>query len=391
MEELERNLSLKGCPDQLHEDIKQTIKDYWDVFCEQGLRCHIRGFTFSIDTGDSLTVCCRQPKYGPHESKIMRKLCGALDHNGLIEDDNGPYGAQIVLAAKPGQDGAPADKFKWRLCVSYRRLNQVTRPFAFPMPRCDDAVKDIDTEAKYFIAIDLDSGYWQILAEKEARTRLAFFTPDGKKRWKVMPMGALNSAATFVAMMQKLQQQWDTLAKERGIRAVGSKVIVDDVLLYGRTADQLLKYFCTVLDVLKHHRATINLKKCKFMRDRCEFVGVDIVAGGNKPAEWKYAAFEALGRPNTFGDLCMLIGLFGFYSKHLSLYEPQIAPWRSILAQQPKPGEFTKVEECRRVSELWSHKQGRSHPSQSQGRHPQGTYAGSPEPPLPFLPKDRLV
>jgi hypothetical protein len=259
------------------------------------------------------------------------------------------------------------------------------------MPRCDDAVKDIDTEAKYFIAIDLDSGYWQILAEKEARTRLAFFTPDGKKRWKVMPMGALNSAATFVAMMQKLQQQWDTLAKERGIRAVGSKVIVDDVLLYGRTADQLLKYFCTVLDVLKHHRATINLKKCKFMRDRCEFVGVDIVAGGNKPAEWKYAAFEALGRPNTFGDLCMLIGLFGFYSKHLSLYEPQIAPWRSILAQQPKPGEFTKVEECRRVSELWSHKQGRSHPSQSQGRHPQGTYAGSPEPPLPFLPKDRLV
>ena len=354
MEELERNLSLEGCPVQLHDDIKQTIKDYWDVFCEQGLRRHIRGFTFSIDTGDTPPVCCRQPRYGPHEAKIMRKLCDALDDNGLIEDDDGPYGAQIVLAAKPGQDGVPADKFKWRLCVSYRRLNQVTRPFAFPMPRCDDAVEDIDTEAKFFIAIDLDSGYWQILAEKEARTRLAFFTPDGKKRWKVMPMGALNSAATFVAMMQKLQQQWDALAKERGINNVGSKVIVDDVLLYGRTADQLLRYFRTVLDVLKHHRATINLKKCKFMRDRCEFVGVDIVAGGNKPAESKYAAFEALGRPNTFGDLRMLIGLFGFYSKHLALYEPRIAPWRSILAQQPKPGELTKVEECRRVSELWS-------------------------------------
>lgn len=80
------------------------------------------------------------------------------------------------------------------------------------MPRCDDAVEDIDTEARFFIAIDLDSGYWQILAEKEARTRLAFFTPEGKKRWKDIPMGALNSTATFVTMMNTLKSQWDELA-----------------------------------------------------------------------------------------------------------------------------------------------------------------------------------
>lgn len=43
----------------------------------------------------------------------MNKLCKALEDNGLIEDDDGPHGAQIVLAAKPGQVGVPADKFKW--------------------------------------------------------------------------------------------------------------------------------------------------------------------------------------------------------------------------------------------------------------------------------------
>ena len=59
-------------------------------------------------------------------------------------------------------------------------------------------------EAKYFIAINLDSGYWQILADNEAREKLAFYTPDGNKRWKVMPMGALNSVLTFVAMMMEL-------------------------------------------------------------------------------------------------------------------------------------------------------------------------------------------
>ena len=38
---------------------------------------------------------------------------------------------------------------------------------------------------------------------------------------------------------------------------VVSKIIVDDVLLYGCIAEQLLDYFRTVLDVLKRHRATL--------------------------------------------------------------------------------------------------------------------------------------
>jgi len=235
------------------------------VFCEKGLRWPIRGFTFSIDTGNSPPVCCRPPWYGPFETKIMTKLVTALEDNGLIEDDFGPYGAQIVLAAKPGQDGVPADKFKWWLCVSYCRLNQVTRPFTFPMPRCDDAVEEIDADAKFFIAVDMDSGYWQILAAEEARTCLVFSPPMERNAGRLCQW--LNSASTFVAMMTKLQKQWDTLAMDRGLSGISSKVIVDDVLLYGFTAGQLLKYFRAMLDILKHHRAMINLKKCKFFCD----------------------------------------------------------------------------------------------------------------------------
>ena len=65
----------------------------------------------------------------------------------------------------------------------------------------------------YFISIDLDSSYWQLLADPEVRLRLAFFIFRGKKRWKLMPMLALNSASTFVAMMVELQIKWTKLAK----------------------------------------------------------------------------------------------------------------------------------------------------------------------------------
>ena len=81
------------------------------------------------------------------------------------------------------------------------------------MLRCDEAIQDIDTEAKYFIDVYMYSGYWKVVAEEEARERLALFAPDGKRKCKVMPMGDLNSAPTFVEMVMKLQMKWDTLAK----------------------------------------------------------------------------------------------------------------------------------------------------------------------------------
>ena len=58
----------------------------------------------------------------------------------------------------------------------------------------------------------MDSGYWQIVAEPEAWAWLAFFTPKGKKRQTVMPMGALNSAPTFISMMLTLREHWNLLA-----------------------------------------------------------------------------------------------------------------------------------------------------------------------------------
>ena len=71
----------------------------------------------------------------------------------------------------------------------YQKLNQVTRTFTFPITCCDDAVQDIDTEANYFIAVDMESDYWQVMVEEEACKILEFFIPDGNWRCKVMPMG----------------------------------------------------------------------------------------------------------------------------------------------------------------------------------------------------------
>ena len=119
-------------------------------------------------------------------------------------------------------------------------------------------------------------------------------------------------------------------------------IIVDDVLLYGCTAGQLLSYFITVIDVIKHHCATLKLKRCEWFQKRNNFVGMDLEAGGTQPAHSRNEDFSKLEQPNKWGDLCILIRLFGLYSQFLPLYELEIRPCRYILSNQPQPGTISQ-------------------------------------------------
>ena len=79
-----------------------------------------------------------------------------------------------------------------------------------------------------------------------------------------------------------------------------------------------------------------------------------MASGGTQPAQSKNEAFEKLERPNTLADLCMLIGIFGFYSQFLPLYDLDIKPWRYNLLNQPQPGTLSQKEEMELMQNLWN-------------------------------------
>ena len=68
------------------------VTEYWDLFCEDGFRRPIRGFSLQIDTGIHSPICCKPPRYVPHKSEVMRNLVEILDGNGVVEEDDGPWG-----------------------------------------------------------------------------------------------------------------------------------------------------------------------------------------------------------------------------------------------------------------------------------------------------------
>ena len=81
----------------------------------------------------------------------MQKLMIRMYGNGVVEENGGPWGSLVVLAAKPHQENVPWHKYQWRLCVSYQKLNQLTRPFDFTIPRLDDAVHRINIKISFLL------------------------------------------------------------------------------------------------------------------------------------------------------------------------------------------------------------------------------------------------
>ncbi len=72
---------------------------------------------------------------------------------GIIEETNSPWAAPILVVPKPDGTG--------RLCVDYRRLNNLTEPDPFPMPRID-ALLDRLGGVTIMTKLDMTRGYWQV-------------------------------------------------------------------------------------------------------------------------------------------------------------------------------------------------------------------------------------
>ena len=157
--EFNANIQWRDCPEEYRPSLTALIKEFWDVFDEGGFCRHIRGFAFHIDTGNSDPVCCKAPRYGPHESRVLTDLVQRLlDYKFIDHNLKSPYGALSILAQKPNQEHLLWWEYIFRLCVSYRALNAQTRIFTFPSRRCDDAVEAIF--GFYIIQLALNCGYW---------------------------------------------------------------------------------------------------------------------------------------------------------------------------------------------------------------------------------------
>ena len=94
------------------------------------------------------------------QETIDAQVQSLLDH-GLIQRSISPYSFPITLVGK--KDEGP----RKRLCIDFRKLNQVTIPDNHPFPRIEDIIDKL-YGCRVFSALDVASGFMHIPVENSS-------------------------------------------------------------------------------------------------------------------------------------------------------------------------------------------------------------------------------
>ncbi|GJX81983.1 reverse transcriptase domain-containing protein [Tanacetum coccineum] len=143
----------------------------------------------------------------------------------------------------------------WRICIDYRKLNDATRKYHFPLPFMDQMLERLAGN-EYYCFLDRFSGYFQILIDPQDQEKTTFTCPYGTFVYRRMPFGLCNALGTFQRCMMAI---FHDMIEET------MDVFMDDFLVFGDSFSSCLSYFDKMLKRCEDINLVLNWEKCHFM------------------------------------------------------------------------------------------------------------------------------
>ena len=295
--------STSGLSEAQRLEVHQLLCSYSDVFsagpddfgCTDLVKHH-------IDTGQAGPI--RQPPRRLPLTKRQEadKAVQEMQGRDVIDPSASPWSSPIVLVRR--KDGST------RFCVDYRKLNEVTHKDSYPLPRIDDTLEAL-WGAKYFSAVDLRSGYWQVQLDDSSKEKTAFSTGNGLWQFKVMPFGLCNAPATFERLMEQVLVSLPVSV---------ALVYLDDILVPGCTFSQELANLGQVFERLRKAKLKLSPKKCVLFQRKVNYLGHIVSEEGISPDPGKVAAVKSWPKPTTATAVKSFLGLCSYYRRFINSF-----------------------------------------------------------------------
>ncbi|XP_066585575.1 uncharacterized protein [Prorops nasuta] len=232
--------------------------------------------------------------------KVAHEEVDKLLGEGIIEPSTSAWASCPVIVPNPGG--------KYRFCIDFRRVNEVTRKDAYPIPHID-SILDKLRHARYISTLDLSQVYFQIPLGDESREITAFIVPGkGLFQFRRMRYGLTNAPATFQRMMDQLiPPEFDPYVF----------VYLDDIIIVTNTFAEHLGWLERVLNIIRFAGLEINREKSKFCRSQVRFLGYLINLNGLAPDPERTAPLMNYPPPKDLKTLRRFLGMVGWYARFL--------------------------------------------------------------------------
>jgi hypothetical protein len=141
------------------------------------------------------------------------------------------------------------------------------------MPLVDDVISQLGRSA-WFVALDLQTGFWQIRMALEDMRKTTLITKSRLYDWTVMPFGLKNATSTFMRTMTEVfKDLGDTFLK----------VFVDDLNVHSEKWQDHLQHLGAVFSRLREVNLKLNPSKCCFASGNIVFLGHVVSKEGTRP------------------------------------------------------------------------------------------------------------
>lgn len=228
--------------------IDQLIEEFSEIFAEPTALPPFRNnHNHKITLMEGANPVNQRPYwYAIQQKNEVDTMVKELLSAGTIQPSCTPYASPVVLVKKKDNT--------CRLCVDYRKLNQMTVKDRFPIPLIEDLMDELGGSAVYS-KIDLRAGYHQVRMDPLDVQKTAFRTHSGHYEYLVMPFGLTNAPATFQGLMNDVFRPY--LQKF-------VLIFFDDILVYSEDMQQHVEHLREVFEVMKEKKLFAKRSKCAF-------------------------------------------------------------------------------------------------------------------------------
>lgn len=310
------------------DDIRAgPFSDYSDVFEEanyQDLPPH-RQWDHKIDLVPEWEQKAWKPRIYPLTYDEQKELDAFLQENlknGRIRRSESPLASPVFFINK--KDG------KKRMVIDYRKLNDITVKNVYPVPLMDELIQKWKG-CKYFSAVDVRSGYYNICMREGDEWKTAFITNQGLFESLVMTFGLTNAPATFQAMMDSIFISY--------IRRGDANPFFDDVGI-GTTSDPRgilsdedfhIAVCREILQVFRENKLFLKPEKCLFLQKEIPYLGHIISGDGLRPDPVKLTGVRDWPVPVNVSKLRSFLGFLNYYRRFIPAFSHVAKPLNELL------------------------------------------------------------
>ncbi|KAK2703611.1 hypothetical protein QYM36_017913 [Artemia franciscana] len=207
------------------------------------------------------------------------------------------------------------------------------------MPTLDEAVLK-HAGAKYFTKLDARHGYWSLELDEESSKLTTFNIPYGRYKFKRMPFGLISAQDEF---QRRMEEAFESIK--------GFSVIVDDIIISGRTDEEHDSNVFSALIRAREKCVKLNLQKCVFKSDSIPYFGHIISEAGIYPDPRKVRALKKIRIPSTKDELQTVLGMMNYLARYIpnlsSLNQPlrELANQREFKWEEEQNSAFTNIKE----------------------------------------------